>query len=167
MSIGAAIATGAIGYGIGHRASPVRTVERIVEDKAETTRTEETHASRELVANDVKEVIRWRTRVVIKPDGTRIESKSTEKGNESKASAEKQTQSAAVTERIVTQTRYVERIVDASRPRWSFGVAGGLDTGMRRAYGVDVGIRAVGPLWVTMSGSLPSRSAMLGLRLEF
>jgi F420-0:gamma-glutamyl ligase len=116
---------------------------------------------------ETRDVVRWRTRVVTKADGTRIETHETLKADEKKSATKTEKQA----ERIVTQERerlvYRDKLVETSRPGWSLGAQAGLGLDGKPRYGGEVGRRIVGGLWASVAVDVPTRSLWGGVRFEF
>lgn len=173
-----AIVVGCVGVGLlagafflGRTTAPTKVHETTktveVEKKVEVEKRVEVAAAQQ----EAKEVVRWRTRVVTKPDGTRIETHETVKADEHKAS----TQTTKSAEKSVTQVSerlvYKDRLVEATASRWAFGVSVGAGTDLRMRYQGDVAWRVAGGLSLTGAVQVeqaPFRPAgLIGVRFAF
>lgn len=113
------------------------------------------------VAEQTKQAqTRWRTKVVTRPDGTRVETATTDRAEASHAQRRNETSARAEDDRrIVT--------VPAPLPRWSVGANVGLGLDGRLRYGGEVSRRVAGPLWLGVQADVPTRSAALTARLTW
>lgn len=117
-----------------------------------------------------KEVVRWKeklvSKVVTKPDGTRVESTTTSRGGE-------QTNSTASTQTKTTQESTLTAETRSSQSRFVLGVSHRLPPWsactlcFQESYAVAGARLGSLPLWVTVQNPLLSLSPSLGLLVEF
>ena len=157
------LALGAVCFVLGRTTLPPRIVERTV------TKTVEVQAQATASVDSIKPFTRTntKTRTVYLP-GDRVEvvrEVVRETGAERIESNKTHTVAAQV------QAKSIDRSIPVSKPRYSVGVWAGANTqkgltfALPPAYGIDAGLRVLGPLWLTASGDIPNRAATLGLRL--
>lgn len=99
-------------------------------------------------------VDRWKTRVITKPDGTRIEENS---GSKSKSSTD-----IKVVEKEVIKTQ----VITAQGPKYSLGVARSIFDQSLYSYKLSLGYRVIGDFWLTAGGDL-TKDIVLGIRYEW
>jgi hypothetical protein len=160
-----------LAFFLGRTTAPTKVHETVktvaIEKRVEVEKKVEVAAAEQ----EAKEVVRWRTKVIVKTDGTRIEVKEVERADE-KRDATRTEKSA---ERTVVQVQeklvYKDLLVEAAAPGFAFGVAVGAGTDLRMRYQGDVAYRLVGGLWLTVAFQVerePFRPAALaGVRFTF
>ncbi len=143
------------GFWTGRATAPTRmvTVERTREVKVagETRVVTQTVES----ATSSKDVVRWRTRVVTRTDGTREETAEVVSGAErAGASATRASETEA---RVEYRDREVERRVEVTREasRWVLGARAGVRLDRTPVYGGEVGYRVLGPLELALTVDRP------------
>lgn len=115
-------------------------------------------------------VTRYVDRVVTKPDGTKIETKTSTVGAAQTAETKTAARAAQTRVETVTKIETVDRLVTlrAPAPRFSVGAfaSSGVDLKLR-GYGPEVGARVIGPLWVSLAADVKARAAIAGARFTF
>lgn len=153
----AAVSLVLIGYGAGKYQAV--TQQEIVTDERETVvylRRVESHRH-----EHTRDVVRWKWREVVRPDGT----------TEKETVAERDTDTKKTEERKESEARRDERAVHVERhpvqSRYLLGVFGGLSSDGRWGAGPVLGLRLVGPLWGQAAADVKNRVGMLSLSVSF
>ncbi len=138
----------------------LRVVER--EKRVEVKATETAHAE----STEAREVVRWRTHLVTRPDGTRIETREAER-DDRRATASADTRREVEVRTVeVEKLVYRDKLVEPVRPAWSLGAYGGLGLDRAQVWGGHIERRVLGPLWVGLQADT-RKAAMLTVRVEF
>lgn len=163
VKIGAGVALTALVFLAGRLSAPApsKTASAVAE-KTTSLATSEATKSATVV---IREVTKWRDRVVTKPDGTRIE---THEAVRDEGRRDERREAARETKlKVEERERIVYRETAAARPDWSVGAAAGTGLDLKPRYQVGVARRLVGGLWLTVTADVTGRAAYAGLRFDF
>lgn len=155
----------AASFGAGRYSAPEHVREKVVtverQVRAETKA--ETHQAATSQATAATERVVWRTRTIVRPDGTRETTREGERG----ASSTTDTRTAVNDTKVETRIEYRDRVelrektVDRARPDWRAGALVGVrGLSLRPQFGALVERRILGPVSVGVYGT--GSSAGLG-----
>lgn len=167
LAVGAAAAALVAGLAIGRWAAPARVLER---DRIVTVDRETSSAWRAYVGQTITRArteTRWKTVTVWAKDGGVTQTAVALAEQATDASSTATEHQAAVRESVRSQDVSHERRVEVHRPNWLIGGGAGYDLGRRElVYGLQVGRRLAGPVFVELAAAMP-RSVSINLKLAF
>ncbi len=157
----------AAGLGTGLLAKPARVETRVQEVTKDRVVYQDRIVERQVATAQTKEVTRWRTRLVTKPDGTKVETREVDTGKDAATTSDVGRTEDHAGERVTERVVYKDRVVEGARARWLVGAGAGADLSLRLHYGALAGYRLLGPLVLAVAVDVPARAATLYVAVQF
>lgn len=157
----------AAGLGTGLLAKPARVETHVQEVAKDRVVYQDRVVERQVAVAETHEVTRWRTRVVTKPDGTKVETREAVAGKATATASSSEQARVQASERTSERVVVRDKLVEGARARWLVGVGAGVDTGARLHYGGLVAFRLLGPLSLAATVDVPARAALLYVGVQF